>query len=843
MTKNLKFNLEKKYSENARKIYERLYLVRDTEGNFTEDIEECHERVSNFLAKSLEEKVEFKRLLDEQKFRPNTPCMANAGVKPNPMLLACFVLGLEDSMDSIIEMWGTCAKVYEGGGGTGIPITNLRRKGAALSSGGEASGPLSYLDVVESVSNTVKSGGKARRAANLIAAEYTHPDIVDIINCKRNQQSYKSMNLSVAVDNEFMKIVNHYQNSDHISNTVTIDLIDPKEKKTGIISAQGLWNHIIRAAWETGDPGLLFLDRVNQDNPLIEEYGKIQTTNPCGEVGLWAWSACCLGHMNLTKYLYHDDYDLLMNKTFKWPEFRQDIYRAVLFLNRIIEKTSYPNPKFKEMMMKTRPIGLGMMGFADLLYKLKIRYGSDKSIGWLDKLTCDLTNIAFKSSSKLVQENKIPSLDINEKSIENFRKYLEKFGVSSSVFPGNITVTCLAPTGSTAISADCSFAFEPHFALTWTKHLSGGGTLTFLNDEFKKELEKLEMDTHEEGYINKKIQKHKGSIQSDAFKLPKKIKEVFVTAHDIPIRERIEMQAAAQKNITMAVSSTVNLSNSATKEDIAEVYLLAWKKGLKGITVFRDGCLNEQPVDFGTDEKNEKNQDHYLKEADKILKTSPRKSEDDCIAEEVWKKENKKQLNEWKKETKKSVKESLNKLKEERKPKFGKYYKRPQERIGKVVEVATPIGKLYVRGSFDENDLMEVFIDVGSQGSRENVLLNGLGRVISRALQRNVDLNDITDTLRGAGGDIFRIKFNDNEERSIQVEGILDAVATILDHKFNIKAQKEYNKQAEKLVEKIEGENELLDRCPECRKFTLRRDSGCKSGMCVDPECGFSNCS
>ena len=817
------------YSTNSRKTYERLYLARDNNDSITESIGSgCHHRVAQNLAEDSTEYINFKRMLDEQIFRPNTPCMANIGIKKNPMLLACFVLGLEDDMDSIIEMWGTAAKIYEGGGGAGIPITNLRRKGAPLTSGGEASGPLSYLNVIETVSDTVKSGGKNRRAANLVAARFDHPDIVDIINCKRNKESYKSMNLSVSVTNSFMELITKKGvPEDAVVSEGRFAQYDPKEGFLGYERAEKIWDEILQAAWECADPGLLFLDNVNADNPLADLYGGIETTNPCGEVGLWPWSACDLGHLNLMKYVM---VEASGEVKFDWTSFETDIYWAVLFLNRIIENTSFPNEKFKKMMLETRPIGLGLMGLAGMLFKMGIPYGSRESINLWHQITEFLTKHAFEASSTWVLEGKLPEIELNGKHRSRFAEWVSKYAPSfktNDVLPANVTVTCLAPTGSTAISADTDFSFEPKFALYWVKQLDGGGTMEFLDENFKQAL-------RDEGFIKERLdeitealKETKGSVNSSYIELPQRIKEVFVTAHDISIEARLQMQAAAQKNITMAVSSTVNLPQSATKQDIHDVYLKAWEYGLKGITVYRDGCLDEQPVSFGGSSA-----------VGETVVGGPG-SEDEKVANEAVEKY--------------SEKFTPNKNC------FDKNYKRPMEREGKVVEVSTPAGKMYVRGSFDCGYPMEVFIDLGAQGSRENVLLNGLGRVISRALQRGVGLEDITDTLRGSGGDTFFLKLN-GWEKSVRVDGVLDAVATILDECFSIPEIEEENwpeplvsqneedtdlldeaAKEETPKKRVPGKGECADRCPECGKFTIRKDVGCRDGICTS--CGFSNCS
>ncbi|MFW6001831.1 MAG: hypothetical protein ACOCQD_00665, partial [archaeon] len=490
---------------------------------------------------------------------------------------------------------------------------------------------------------------------------------------------------------------------------------------------------------------------------------------------------------------------------------------------------------FEENMKKYRPIGLGLMGFADYLYREKIRYGSQKSCDVLHNFTKRLTKYAFKASSELVKNGSISDIMPNLKTheVNRFTDILRRYGLpygwntskmkyidNIDPLPGNITVTTIAPTGSTALSADCSYSTEPQFGLIWTKVFDNDAVMEFFNPEFEKAM------SHGEVYIGvndkdaiKIIKEHKGSIQNiEGF--PDWMKDVFVTAHDIPNEQRLEVQAAAQRNITMAVSSTVNLPKSATPEDVAKIYLMAWEKDLKGITVYRDGSLDDQPIDFGTE--TESQQTHTEAEIPISDKSESITSSNTAI--------------------------------------FGKSYKRPMERNGKVVEVNTPAGKLYVRGSFDNGKLMEVFLDVGQQGSRENVLFNGLGRVISRSLQRGVDLSDITDTLRGSGGDHFWIKLNPDEERTYPVEGILDAVATILDEKFSgehvevIQTLNKWNKDTttEEILQNVKSiQNEIKNstgidivagyaRCPECQRYSLRMDAGCRGGICT--VCGFSNC-
>jgi len=481
-----------------------------------------------------------------------------------------------------MDMWSTCAKVYAGGGGTGFPISNLREKKAPIAIGGVASGPIpiEYMKVVQRISDTVKSGGKSRRAANFGNCVYNHPDVVEFINCKNNYD-FSAINISVSVNDWFMQQVEE-ENWDE-----NVDLISPNGKiKVGEITVKKIWNEIINNAWATGDPGMFFIDTINKTNPL-PSLGPIESSNPCGEVPLQGDSSCDLGSINLNKFI--------KNGEFVWSDFKEQIRNSIEFLDQIIDKTSFPNKNIKEMMKKTRPLGLGIMGLADIFYKLKIKYGSEESINLFKDICKTLTVTAFEKSIDLAEEKEPISLG-NDKS--NFKLLLKQYGVKEeylikfdNVGIRNSNVTCIAPTGSISISADCSYAFEPHMALVWEKQLvECDKILKFVNHEFVDAC--LEVGIIIDDEKMKEIVNNNGSIQNLDY--PKEVKEIFVTAHDCGWKKKIEMQAIAQKFITLAISSTCNLPNNATKQDVEEAYKLAWKNKLKGITVYRDGCKDFQ---------------------------------------------------------------------------------------------------------------------------------------------------------------------------------------------------------------------------------------------------------
>jgi len=768
------------YSENAVKAYKNLYLICNENEEPTETIGQCHLRISNFHGDDSKEKDIFKNILDGQVFRVNTPAMANAGVKVNPILSACFIIGLEDGMDSIINMWSSAARIYEGGGGCGIPITNLREQNAWISSGGFASGPLSYLHVIQSIADQVKSGGRNRRAANLVSYSCYHPDAFRITKCKNDKQSFHAMNLSMLVDNNFMR---HVDDDDMKTTQVS-----PKNGPTGkMFHINELWNTIVDQAWNNGDPGLLFYDRINKDNPT-PSLGDIRTSNPCGEVVGMPWTACVLGHWNLNKFLYFDYRvkDLMIDR----ERIDEHIYWGVLFLNKIIDKTAQPNDKFHEMMQKLRPIGMGFMGLADVLFKLRIPYGSEEAQQFVDRLQHFLTKRAFEWSKFLAEEGICPKVDIPPEDKQYFYEFLENFGVEPSLIISNTQVTCIAPTGSTSISADCSYGFEPHMALVWSKKLSDSDdVMHFFDQEFKDECESRDIPLTE--HLVNEIKNNKGSIRG-INDFPKDMQEVFVTAHDLNWKDRINMQAAAQKWITMSISSTVNLPNSATKDDVSNVYQYAWQQGLKGITIFRDGCLDSQPVNFGGDCSEAK---------ETATESKPTKRE------------------------------------------------RPEALKGTTHKLKTGSGTLYLTMNELDGEPFEVFATLGKSGRTAAAKAESLGRMTSLALRSGVPIEDIINQLEGIGGD-YQIFQN-----GMLVKSIPDAIAHILKQYKDwgnesnpvedVKAmQEEMKSNKGYAVQEIPPVTERSGSiCPKCAQPTLRRDSSCRGGECTNPDCFYSNCS
>jgi len=786
------------YSENAIAVYKRLYF--DQLRNESEPWE-VHTRVANAIGKSPQEIEEFENILNEKIFRPNSPCMINAGRRSDKahdkQLAACFVLGLEDSMESIIEMWGVCSKIYASGAGSGIPITNLRENSSPISTGGIASGPLRYLRVVDLISDTVKSGGRSRRAANIGVFRYDHPEAMDIITAKSNgNETLQSFNLSMSIDDEFMRKVMEQGEANK-----AVNIVSPNKKQiVGTVNADEIWNKVVKSAWECGDPGLLFINAANKYN-AFPSVSKIDCTNPCGEVPLPPWSVCNIGSINIVPFIRTSPgmADPDFKPFFNWDAFKESTFTAVKFLDNVIDVSTYIHHKFKENSQSQRPIGLGIMGFADACIKLGISYGSDESIQFFERICFELTKNAIDASISLIEKEGRTPIAIPEKDLNHFVKLLKHYTkndeeiIQRFVHFGirNSTWSCIAPTGSISISSDCSYAWEPLMALVWEKPLVDcNDVLKIVHQDFENDLTKwIRSNIHDSSKNETEVQRRKtiimnkivenhGSIQN-LTELPESMRKLYKVAHDIDPMRKIDMQAAGQKYISLAISSTCNLPNTATIEDVDNIYREAYKKGLKGVTVFRDGC-RDSVVHFG----------------------KMKRKEDQVIG-----------------------------------------FDRPIKRVGETVEIKTPYGKLFITCNFDNKKKpFEIFFRVGKQGALTNVLIDALGRVCSKALQGGIPMDIIIDTLRGLKGEKFWFKISDDMTKSDSAESIVDAIAKLIEYHWDQK-----NKRVDAFMESNIGDVNMdcisktqQDTCPICYRNTLRHDTGCRGGYCT--ACGYSSC-
>ncbi len=563
-------------SNNAGIILEIRYLKKDKDGKATETPEDMFIRVAKHIAsadslfglssdvKKTEKK--FLSLLTNLWFLPNSPTLMNAGQRLG-QLAACFVLPIEDSMDSIFETLKHTAMIHKSGGGTGFSFSRIRpEKDIVLSTAGISSGPVSFMNVFDVATETVKQGG-TRRGANMGILRVDHPDIESFINLKNDKGTLNNFNISVALTQKFM---------DALEKDSEYDLINPRtELAARSISAGEIFDSIVNSAWLTGEPGVIFIDRINHDNPA-PHLGNIEATNPCGEQPLLPYESCTLGSINLSA--------MVSGKEINYNRLKKTVHDAVHFLDNVVEINKYPLPRIEKMSKGTRKIGIGVMGFADMLIKLGTPYDSDEALSEAEKVM-----------SFISEESKIASAELAKKR-GNFSFY------EGSIYDNprtphmrNATTTTIAPTGTISIIAGTSSGIEPIFAIAQVRRVLEGKSLSEINPLFVEIAKK-------EGFYNNLIQDlSEGRSIQDIKTVPDNIKALFKTSHEISPEQHIKIQAAFQKYTDNAVSKTVNFRSDALRGDIAKVYLLAHKNGCKGVTIYRYGSRDKQVLSIGAE--------------------------------------------------------------------------------------------------------------------------------------------------------------------------------------------------------------------------------------------------
>jgi len=601
-------------AENARVVLERRYLAKDGRGNVTETPEQLVRRVAHTIAQAEAAYAEpsraraavdaaearFYDLIASMTFLPNSPTLGNAG-RPLQQLAACFVLPVEDSMTGIFESLKDTALIHQSGGGTGFAFSRLRPAGDRVAStGGVASGPVSFMRVFDAATESIKQGG-TRRGANMAILNVDHPDIEAFINVKSDMTALQNFNISVAVTERFMQAVERDEE---------YDLINPRtRKRAGKKRARDIFRQIIVNAWKNGDPGLVFIDRINRDNPT-PQLGRIEATNPCGEQPLLPYESCNLGSINLSKFVREvaaasaNGAKRRRNgaaaadggAAFDWDALAAVIPLCVRFLDNVIDQNQYPIPQIEEMTKKTRKIGLGVMGWADVLFKLRIPYGSDEAIALAERVMAFVQQHADRASEALAKERGVfPawSGSAYDPATGDGRKR-RRFR--------NSTRTTVAPTGTLSIIADCSGGIEPAFALAFMRqhYLDRKNPLKVTR---LPEVNKMFRAAAEAGgfYSDELIAYlAEGGSLADRDEAPDWAKRVFVTSHDIAPEAHVKMQAAFQRHTDNAVSKTINFRNDATAEDVEAAYMLAYREGCKGITVYRDGSRDHQVLSHAT---------------------------------------------------------------------------------------------------------------------------------------------------------------------------------------------------------------------------------------------------
>ena len=568
-----------KINDNAAVVLSKRYFRKDETGKPTENAESMFWRVAAAVAAEEakyeaspytpeELAKEFYDLMTGFRFLPNSPTLMNAGT-PLGQLSACFVLPVEDSMDGIFDAVKNAALIHKSGGGTGFSFSRLRPHRARVgSTGGVASGPISFMRIFNTATEQVKQGG-TRRGANMGILRVDHPDIVEFIRAKEREGELNNFNLSVALTEDFMQAVEKDEE---------YDLTAPHTGKVRQrLKAREVFNLLVQKAWESGDPGIVFLDRINRDNPTPKQ-GEIESTNPCGEQPLLPYEACNLGSINLALVAAPDTEDGV-----DWDELKRIVRLAVRFLDNVIDASRFPLECITETVRKNRKIGLGIMGFADLLFQLDIPYDSQRALSLGERLMKGIQAEA-RSASKLLAKERGP-----------FPAYGESvFGAQNLGPYRNATTTTIAPTGTLSIIAGCSSGIEPLFALAFSRNVMDGEKLTEVNRYFEAALQKT--GSHSDTLMKEVALK--GTI-AHLKHLPEDLRRTYVTAMDIEPEWHLKMQAAFQKHTDNAVSKTVNLPHAATQDDIRRIYTMAFEMGCKGVTVYRDGCKSGQVLCTG----------------------------------------------------------------------------------------------------------------------------------------------------------------------------------------------------------------------------------------------------
>ncbi|MGE5582764.1 MAG: vitamin B12-dependent ribonucleotide reductase [Bacillota bacterium] len=691
-------------SLNAKAVLERRYL-RKEDGKPVETPEEMLQRVAKHIAaiektafnvpdSEVDSAAEsFFEIMDAKKFMPNSPTLMNAG-REIGQLSACFVLPIEDSMESIFESLKIAALIHKSGGGTGFSFSRLRPKNDQVgSTGGVASGPLSFLKVYNTSTEAVKQGG-TRRGANMGILRVDHPDILEFIDAKKIKGEIANFNLSVAITDAFMQALEKNEN---------YFLINPRTKQpVGKLPAREVFEKIVLSAWAGGEPGVIFIDRVNEANPT-PQVGAIESTNPCGEQPLLPYESCNLGSLNLSLMVRKDQegrYEI------DWDELGRVTRLAVRFLDDVIEVNRFPIPQIEKMTKSNRKIGLGVMGWADLLLKLKISYQSEEAIKLAEKVMQFIDAESKKASVEMAK---------TRGTFPNFKGSV--YDCKNGLKLRNATTTTIAPTGTISIICDTSGGIEPLFSLAFTRQIMDNDRLIEVNHTFE-EIAK------EEGFYSTELM-HKiaeaGNVH-DLEEIPEDWRRILVTAHEIEPEWHIRMQAAFQKYTDNAVSKTINFPSDATPDQVAEAYRLAFKLGCKGLTVYRDGSLDNQPMQKGVAQS---------PETGSLTAVAPGEFRLSC--------------GEW-----------------------GKILpiKRPKRLTGVTDARLTPEGNLYLTLNFHENHPFELFAQIGKAGSDISAFTEAIARLISLAFRCGIDPEAVADELAGIGGSRF-VGFGPNRVRSV----------------------------------------------------------------------------
>lgn len=749
-------------SKNALTVLERRYLMKNGEGVVIETVEELFRRVAGAIAVSdrrYDENADcealadsFYRMMTNLEFLPNSPTLMNAG-RPLGQLSACFVLPVEDTMEGIFETIKQAALIHKSGGGTGFSFSRLRPCGSAVNStGGVASGPISFMKVFNMATEAVKQGG-TRRGANMGILRVDHPDIMEFIHCKTNNKEITNFNISVGLTEKFMNAVEAGKD---------YELVDPHGGRvTGTLNAREVFECIVDAAWHNGEPGIIFLDRLNRDN-VVPKAGEIESTNPCGEQPLLPYESCNLGSINLTKMLREENGVY----SFDWDKLKATAKKAVHFLDNVIDANKYPLKEIDFMTKQTRKVGLGVMGWADALLRLKIPYNSEQAVRLAETVMRAVTEAGREESRELA------------KARGTFPLFQEST-LDQELPQRNATVTTIAPTGTLSLLASCSSGVEPIFGYVYIRNIMDGTEMIEVNPILREVLEERGLYSDE---LMKKIAKQ-GSLEGIE-EIPEEIRRVFVSAHEVSPEFHIRMQAAFQRHTDNAVSKTVNFCNSATREEVAEVYKLAFRLGCKGVTIYRDGSRSEQVLNIGKVKKDGQ-EESPAEGGQAVIKPRPR----------------------------------------------------PDMTTGITERVKIGCGNLYITVNYDDKGICEIFTNTGKAGGCPSQS-EATARLASIALRSGIDVRSIIDQLKG-------IRCPSTIRQSgMKCTSCPDAIAKAIERVYQ--QQVRLGHWAEPELSAAEGpaasqaETVVPGRmrfCPECGA-KLEHEGGCV----ICRNCGYSKC-
>jgi len=839
------------FSENGRTILEKRYLRRNKLGEIEETPEDMFQRVANAIAEpdepyrnSEKTSIEFYNLISTKKFFPNSPTFTGAGT-PIGQLAACFVLPVEDdlgkSRDGIFQTLRNAALIQQSGGGNGFSFSRLRAKGSRIStSNGLSTGPVGFMEAYNGAFGVIAQGG-VRKGANMGILRVDHPDIREFITSKTTEGKLSNFNISVALTDKFLEAVEKDE---------TYEIFDPHTKEiVDTPKAREIFDLIVENAYKNGEPGVLFIDTANKDNPVPSLY-ELEATNPCGEQWLGPYENCCLGSINLSEHITSD------NKI-NWEELRKTVILSTRFLDNVVSANKYVPavPQLKEAAHQNRRIGLGIMGLADLFYVLGVRYGSEEAQDLAGQVMEFIRFHAMKASIELAKERgPFPAIKdsiFNPSNLvwtpptplKSFSFGWERPAIDwSEITNGirlyglrNAAVTTVAPTGTISTVAGVEgYGCEPVFALAYLRNVYQAAgdlekmTLTYVSPSFQKALDDIDMSDVKRREIIDEIVRV-GSCQNIK-DLPDDLRHTFVVSGDITPEEHIYMQASLQRFVDNSISKTCNLPSTAVPEDVEKVYMMGWKLGCKGLTVYVSGSRQEEVL--VTQEKKESTTESGKSDEEKPVEEGKIDATKDMSKEIINKEE-------------KLIIEKPSDVKLEREYRLN----------GSTYCVKTPQGKAFITINKDSNGRpFEVFINVGKAGTDVSALSEGLGRLVSGWLRvpgaSENAVTEIISQLGGIGGS-RSVGFGKNK-----VSSIPDAVAKVLseelgysllknqsngngDNFISTKINTEYlNIRSDASGVSLNPVTGNIDVCPDCGNYSFIKEEGCAKCYL----CGYSVC-